>query len=194
MSTRRLFEGGRTDYQRAMLIRPAPSLSCAVLVLSLIVGGTPVLAQQRAGAAAGGPRSIGTFQDWQAATHGEGAQMVCYAATRAKNSAPAVAGRGDVLLTVTHRSNLRDAVSIGAGFAYAANAEVKVEVGPAKFDFYTAQRAAFARNGGQVVGSFARAAQAMAKSPGPRGEVVDSFSLKGFSSAYAAINKACPAK
>lgn len=194
MSTRRLFRDGRTDYQRAMLTHPALPLSCAVLALSLVLAGAPALAQQRAAAAAGGPKSIGTFQDWQAATHGEGAQMVCYAVTRAKSSAPAVAGRGDVLLTVTHRSNLRDAVSVGAGFAYAANAEVKVEVGQAKFDFYTAQRAAFARNGGQVVGSFARAAQAVAKSPGPRGEVVDSFSLKGFSAAYAAINKACPAK
>lgn len=194
MSSRRLFDGGGIVYQRGMLTRPALPLSCAALALSVALAGAPALAQQRAAVAAGGAKSIGTFQDWQAATHGVGAQMVCYAATRAKTSAPAVAGRGDVLLTVTHRSNLRDAVSLGAGFAYAANAEVKVEVGPAKFDFYTAQRSAFARNGGQVVGSFARAAQAVAKSPGPRGEVVDSFSLKGFSAAYAAISKACPAK
>lgn len=191
MSTRRLFADGRTDYQRSMLTHPAPLLPCAMLALSVILAAAPALAQQRAASA---PKSIGTFQDWQAATHGEGAQRVCYAATRAKTSAPAVAGRGDVLLTVTQRSNLRDAVSVGAGFAYAANAEVKVEVGQAKFDFYTAQRSAFARNGAQVVGSFGRAAQAVAKSPGPRGEVVDSFSLKGFSAAYAAINKACPAK
>jgi invasion protein IalB len=174
-----------------MLTRPALLLPRAALLLALGLAACPAMAQTRAAA---GPKSIGTFQDWQAATHGEGAQLVCYAATRATNSKPALAGRGDVLLTVTHRSNLRDAVSIGAGFAYGANAEVKVEVGQSTFDFYTAQRAAFARNGGQVVGSFSRGAQAVAKSPHPRGEVVDSFSLKGFSAAYAAISKACPGK
>jgi hypothetical protein len=176
-----------------MLTRPAPFVPRAALLLTLALtlAAPPAVAQSRAAA---GPKSIGTFQDWQAATHGEGAQRICYAATRATGSKPALAGRGDVLLTVTHRSNLRDAVSVGAGFAYGANAEVKVEVGQATFDFYTAQRAAFARNGAQVVSSFARGAQAVAKSPHPRGEVVDSFSLKGFSAAYAAISKACPGK
>jgi len=140
-----------------------------------------------------GPKSIGTFQDWQAATHTEGGQTVCYALTRAK-PAGAVPGRGEVVLTVTHRPNLRDAVAISAGFAYPANAEVKVAAGPGTLDFYTAQRSAFARSGPAAVAAFGRAPQAIAKSPGPRGEVSDTFSLKGFAQAYAAINKACPPK
>jgi hypothetical protein len=98
------------------------------------------------------------------------------------------------MLTVTQRAALRDAVSIAAGFAFAANAEVKVEAGPASLDFYTSQRSAFAREGAKAVAALSRAAQATAKSPGPRGAVTDSFSLKGFSQAYAAISKACPAK
>ena len=41
-----------------------------------------------------------------------------------------------------------------------------------------------------------KAEQALARSPGPRdGQmIVDTFSLRGFSAAYAAINKACPAR
>ena len=140
-----------------------------------------------------GPKSIGTFQDWQAATHTEGGQTVCYALVRAK-PAGAVAGRGEVVLTVTQRANLRDAVAISAGFTYAANAAVKVAVGSNTLDFYTAQRSAFARNGAAAVAAFGRAPQAIAKSPGPRGEVADTFSMKGFSAAYAAITKACPPK
>ena len=53
---------------------------------------------------------------------------MCYAFTRAQSSAPAVPGRGDVVLTVTERTGGRDAVAISAGFAYAANAAVAVNV------------------------------------------------------------------
>jgi len=172
----------------------AKSLAIAALLLALAVPApTPVQAQQRPPAAAG-PKSIGTFQDWLAATHVEGGQPVCYALTRAKSSAPATPGRGEVVLTVTQRPTLRDAVSISAGFPFAANAEVKVEAGPASLDFYTAQRSAFARSGTAAVAAFNKAAQAVAKSPGPRGPVTDTFSLKGFTAAYAAITKACPPK
>ncbi len=174
----------------------ATALLAVTLTLSLAAG-SPAVAQAPGcpvpAAKPDGPKSIGTFQDWQAATHTEGGQPVCYALSRAK-AAGAVAGRGDVVLTVTHRPALRDAVAISAGFAYAANAEVKLAAGATNLDFYTAPRTAFARNGAAAVTAFAKAPQAVAKSPGPRGEVSDTFSMKGFAAAYAAINKACPPK
>jgi len=192
MSSRRLFARAPLPISAAMRILSV--LSAALLAASL----SPVAAQPRpapapAPAKPDGPKSIGTFQDWQAATHTEGGQPVCYALSRAK-PAGAVAGRGEVVLTVTQRPTLRDAVAISAGFTYAANAEVKVELGTTSLDFYTAQRSAFARSGAAAVAAFAKAPQAVAKSPGPRGTVTDTFSLKGFAQAYAAINKACPPK
>ena len=138
-----------------------------------------------------GPKGIGKYGDWQAATHVEGGQLVCYAFTRAQSSEPALPGRGDVVLTVTQRPNLRDAVAITAGFTYAANAAVIVDDGTQKLDFYTAQRSAFARDGHAVVEAFGKGKQAVAKGPGPRsGTITDSFSLRGFEAAYAAIAKA----
>ena len=192
MRSRRLFRRRRLRISAPMHTRPA------LLALAVLLAPATALAQAKpapapAPAKADGPKSIGTFQDWQAATHTEGGQTVCYALTRAK-TAGAVPGRGEVVLTVTHRPNLRDAVAISAGFAYAANAEVKVEAGQAALDFYTAQRSAFAREGAKTVAAFNRVQQATAKSPGPRGPVSDIFSLKGFSQAYAAITKACPPK
>lgn len=192
MRTRRLFPRARLRISAAMHTRPA------LLALAVLLAPAAALAQAKpapapAAAKSNGPKSIGTFQDWQAATHTEGGQTVCYALTRAK-TAGAVPGRGEVVLTVTHRPNLRDAVAISAGFAYAANAEVKVEAGQAGLDFYTAQRSAFAREGAKTVAAFNRVQQAIAKSPGPRGPVADTFSLKGFNQAYAAITKACPPK
>ena len=142
-----------------------------------------------------GPKSIGKFDDWQAATHQEAGQPVCYAFTRAVSSQPALPGRGDVVLTVTQRNGGRDAVAISAGFAYAAGTEVQMAVDQAQLAFYTANRSAFARDGKAAVAAFEKGRQAVAKSPGPRNTAVsDSFSLRGFSPAYAAINKACPAK
>jgi hypothetical protein len=144
-------------------------------------------------AAAAGPKSIGRFEDWTAATHAESGQTVCYAFTRVQSSAPTLPGRGNVILTVTERSSGRDAVAIEAGFAYAANATVTVQVDQTGLEFYTAGRNAFARDGKAAVAAFGKGSRAIARSPTPK-EVTDTFSLKGFGQAYAAIVKACPAK
>ena len=163
-----------------------------VLTLCLAAG---VSAHAQGPARAAAPKSIGKFDAWQAATHQEGGQLVCYAFTRANASAPPISGRGEVVLTVTHRTGGRDAVAITAGFAYPANAEVQVAVEPAQLQFYTANRSAFSRDGRAAVAAFGRGRQAVAKSPAPRNTTVtDTFSLRGFTQAYAAINKACPAK
>lgn len=139
------------------------------------------------------PKSIGKFEDWQAATHVEGDQTVCYAFTRASASAPALPGRGEVVLTVTERTTPRDAVAMSAGFSYAQGAEVQVQVDGAALPFYTDKRNAFARDGRAVVVAFGKARTAAARSPGPRNQTItDTFSLRGFTTAYAAIIKACP--
>ena len=153
----------------------------------------PAHAKPAARPPASPPRSIGRFDDWTAATHQEAGQVVCYAFTRAAASSPALPGRGDVVLTVTQRpGGARDAVAISAGFAYAPNAEVQVQVDQASLPFYTAQRSAFARDGHAAVAAFGHGRQAVAKSPGPHAAALtDTFNLRGFSPAYAAINKAC---
>jgi hypothetical protein len=144
-------------------------------------------------AAAAGPKPIGKFEDWTAATHSESGQTVCYAFTRAQTSTPTLPGRGAVVLTVTERSSGRDTVAIEAGFSYAANATVTVQVDQAGLEFYTSGRNAFAREGKAAVAAFGKGSRAIARSPAPK-EVTDTFSLKGFGQAYAAIVKACPAK
>lgn len=176
-----------------------PALLLALLALSLPVS---ALAQSRPAhpsahpapvRPSSTPKPIGKWDDWQAATHQEGGALVCYAFTRAKASAPALPGRGDVVLTVTQRPSGRDAVAISAGFAYPAGAEAQMQVDAAQLPFYTANRSAFARDGRATVAAFERGRQAVARSPAPRApSVSDTFSLRGFTPAYAAINKACP--
>lgn len=170
------------------------TLSCALAVLLAM----PAVAADskkpaKPAAAAAGPKKIKDFEDWTAATNAESGQTVCYAFTRAKLSTPALNGRGPVVLTVTERPSGRDAVAIEAGFAYAPNATVTVQVDQTGLDFYTSGRDAFARDGKAVVAAFEKGARAIVRNPAPK-EVTDTFSLKGFADAYKAIVKACPAK
>ena len=146
-----------------------------------------------AAATAAGPKAIGKFDDWTAATHSESGQTVCYAFTRVQSSAPALPGRSAVVLTVTERPSGRDTVAIEAGFSYAANASVTVQVDQTGLEFYTAGRNAFSRDGKAAITAFHKGSRAIARSPAPK-EVTDTFSLKGFGAAYAAIVKACPVK
>jgi hypothetical protein len=145
---------------------------------------------------AAGPTSIGRFDDWEAATLSERGQKVCYAFTRAAASAPAVQGRGEVVLVLTHRGRSRDEVAIRAGYTFPANAEpagtVEASGGNIALAFFSAGEAAFARDRAAAVNAFERGRALRLTSPGPRGgNVVDMFSLRGFSAARRAINEAC---
>ncbi len=185
-----------TTYLSTMQL-PAPFLALLALILPAAAIAQPRPAHPAAHPApvrpANVPKPIGKWDDWQAATHQESGATICYAFTRARASAPVLPGRGDVVLTVTQRPGGRDAVAISAGFAYPAGAEVQMQVDSAQLPFYTANRSAFARDGRAVAAAFERGRQAVARSPAPRAQSVsDTFSLRGFTPAYAAINKACP--
>ena len=85
MRSRRLFPRPWLRISPAMHMRPA------LLALAVLLAPATALAQAKpapapAPAKADGPKSIGTFQDWQAATHTEGGQTVCSALTRAKTA------------------------------------------------------------------------------------------------------------
>jgi hypothetical protein len=168
-------------------------LTLALLLALPAAAAAPKKTVAPAHSAPTGPKPIGKFDDWTAATHSESGQTVCYAFTRAQSSAPVLPGRGAVVLTVTERSSGRDAVAIEAGFSYPPNASVTLQVDQAGLEFYTSGRNAFARDGKAAVSAFGKAGRGIARSPGPK-EVTDTFSLKGFGAAYAAIVKACPAK
>lgn len=172
-----------------------PVLSVTVTAKSAEPRGSHAAAHATRKPSAAGPKRIGVWEDWQAATNQEAGQPVCYAFSRPSASTPAVPGRGDVVLTVTERSGGRDAVALTAGFAYPANAEMEMSAEGVTLPFYTSGRSAFARDGRAAVALFNRGRQAIARSPGPRGQAVtDTFSLRGFAQAYAAIVKVCPAR
>ncbi|MDB5372732.1 MAG: hypothetical protein JWP04_1374 [Belnapia sp.] len=157
-------------------------------LLSAVLIAPAVSAQQQQAR----PRKLGDFQSWIAATYMEGGQKVCYAFAKASRSeGPA---RQGVLLTVTHRPNGRDTVTMSAGYTYPRNAEVVSTVSANEMPFYTAGSTAAARDGAAVVRAFRNGREAVLRGPGAngRGMVSDIFPLAGFSGAYEAISKECP--
>ncbi len=138
------------------------------------------------------PQLLGHYGDWTAATNTEAGALVCYAFTRAQNSAPHIAGRGDVVLTVTERTITRDAVGIGFGMLFSPDATLEVIAGSSTFEFYSASRSAFARDGHAVLLAFERSDKVVAKSQGPGPSITDEFSLLGFAAAYSAVVRTCP--
>ncbi|MCI0752507.1 invasion associated locus B family protein [Teichococcus vastitatis] len=157
----------------------------ATMVSVVLPGGA--VAQQR-------PQALGTFADWTAAAMGQGSQKICYAFTRASKTDGA-GNRQNVILTVTHRPQGRDQVALQSGYTYVRNAEVEIGVGGTDLEFYPAQDNAYAREGTRAVAAFKSGANAVARGTGPqgRGTATDTFSLSGFTAAYEAISKECPA-
>lgn len=163
------------------------------LILAGLLLALPAQAQTRA---ANNPRQLGTFQSWTAATHTEGGVKYCFAFTRASRS-EGMQGRApaSVSLLVTHRPTGRDQVAIRSGYTHARSAELRLSIGETTLPAYTAQESAFLRDGRAAVAAMRGGREALARAPGPnnRGTVSDQFPLGGFSAAYEAISRECPA-
>lgn len=157
---------------------------------SLPAGAAP---HKAAAKQAAGPTALGKFDDWTAARYESAGHTVCYAFTRIQSAQPAEPGRAP-LLTVTERAASRDEVALTTAAAYPKGTNVTIQVGQTGLDFYTSGSDAFARDGKAAVEAFKHGDQAIARSPGGRSaHGTDTFSLKGFTAAYEAITKACPA-
>jgi hypothetical protein len=176
--------GEARPYLDAMRMSYRPALLGALLLC-------PILAQAQQER----PKKLGEFQSWIAATYTEGGQKICYAFTRAGRSEGA--NRQNVMMTVTHRPNARDTVTISAGYTYPRTVtDVQVTVGSHELPFYTAGTTAAARDNAAAIRAMRGGRDAVAKAPGPngRGQVTDTFPLAGFSAAYDAISRECPAR
>lgn len=175
---------------------PSTVLTRAGLTLAALLLAIPAEAQQRQQPRPSGPQQLGSFQAWTAATLTENGHRICYAFARAARSQGAPANRGQVTLTVAHRPNGRDQVALSAGYALARTATSVLAVGDDETRSYgVVQSSAFFAGGEELVGHFRRGRDATTRTPGPngRGTVTDVFSLLGFTAAYEAISRACPA-
>lgn len=146
----------------------------------------PALAQN-------GPRLLGVFGRWSAAVSTENGEKLCYAYTAPTRMSHR---RSEVYLSVMHGSQGRNQVGLTSGYRYPRGASVTATVGRTRLPFYTDGDMAFARRGAAAVAAFRSGSEAVVQGPRaagrPRGTVVDTFSLRGFTAAHAAISRECP--
>ncbi len=137
---------------------------------------------------------------WEAYQETEGGKKVCYIGSLPKKATGKYKKRGDTYVLITHRPAEKSAnvVSVKAGYTYQENSEVEVLIGTETFKLFTDAGHAFAydqKTDGLLVKAMIRGAKMVIKGISSRGtKTTVSYSLRGFTAAYKAINKACKVK
>ena len=163
------------------------------LIFALMCG--PAFAQTGAG---GG--LLGVFGDWSAFAIKEGGKPVCYAGSEPQKAVGKYTKRGDTFILVTHRPAEKSfgVFSLKAGYTYKTKSEVDVAVGNFKQLLFTDKEHAWGYDGKAdkaLVNALKQGSTLVVKGVSSRGTATtDTYSLKGFTAAYAAASKACGIK
>jgi invasion protein IalB len=183
--------GCNLKHMRPILLRSILIVAFAAVTSAAVTSG-PALAQ--------GIKRLGDFGDWSSFQFTENGNKACYMASQPKKAEGKYKKRGDVYAIVTHRpgEKLRDEVSILAGYSYKKDSAVQVTIGKKTFELFTQGDGAWAKDkkaDETLVKAMIKGSTMMVKGTSARGtKTTDTFSLKGFTKAYAAIGKACGLK
>lgn len=151
-------------------------------------------------AAAADTKHLGTFDDWEAYSEDEGGAKVCFMGSKPKKAEGKYSSRGETFVLVTHRpkDKATDVVNVEAGYTYKSGSDANVAVGDGAFALFTKDGQAWNRDaaGDKALVKAMKAGSGMVvKGVSSRGtETRDTYSLKGFTAAHAAISKACGVK
>ncbi len=144
------------------------------------------------------PQLIGEYDDWSAYIYKEGKNSVCYMASTPQKSEGKYTRRGDVYLVITHRPADKsfDVVNFVAGYAYKNDAKVIVKIGKDTIsDFFVENDKAWTMNANvdkKLVEAMKKGERLIIDGTSTKGTTTkDTYSLKGFSSAYRAISTKC---
>ena len=169
-------------------MRRFPAIIGAALAAALAV--SPALAADETAL-------IDNFDDWSAFAEVEAGNKVCYAGGFPKKAEGKYKTRGDTFTMVTHRPAEKTlyVVSIRAGYVHKKDSEVTVTIGERTFRLFTEEGFAWASDAkmDRALTAAMKAGSAMVvKGISGRGtETTDTYSLKGFTAAINAVNKAC---
>lgn len=148
-------------------------------------------------AAAAAPQMIGEYGDWVAYYYRDNAGPVCYMASTPKKDEGKYTKRGDIFVVVTHRphENSYDVVNINAGYTYKKNAPVELKIGAKTFRLFTDGDKAWTikdKDDKDIVAAMKRGSRMIVDGVSARGtKTKDTYSLRGFTSAYRAISNKC---
>ena len=141
-------------------------------------------------------KRIGQHGDWDAYTRGTGNSQFCYMVSKPQ-SASLQSRRGEIFFLVWHRPGQKefDVVQVDIGYPFKEASVVEVRVGEDSWSLFTKEESAWTYKQADdkaLVAALRKGARMTVKgTSGRNNPTTDSYSLKGTSAAYAAINKAC---
>ncbi len=168
-----------------MLARP-------LIVLLLLLLAMPAMAQE--------PKVLSTHRDWTAYVHGSGANRICYVASPAQSWKPKGINRDPAFFQVAHflGRKLTGEIHVAVGYPFKPGSKPRavIRVGGKKrtFRFRVEGSSAWVQNqkNAPVVEAMKAGSTLTFTATSARGTVViDSYSLRGFTAAYRAIDRAC---
>ncbi|MBP5856345.1 hypothetical protein KAJ83_04955 [Marivibrio halodurans] len=139
---------------------------------------------------------LGQFRDWTAHTYEQDGAKMCSMYSKPQKDEGDYTQRGDIWAFVIHRpSDERiGEVSFVMGYPIKENSTVTVQIGDQSFQLFTDGEGAFARreDDPRIVRAMRAGLDMVVRGTSSRGTATkDTYSLRGFTDANNAINRAC---
>ncbi len=165
-----------------------------LLVLSgLIIGAAANAAEM--------PKVLGEYGDWTAWTYNDRGNLICYMSSTPKKDEGKYTKRGDIYTIITHRPSEKtfDEVSFVAGYNFDTKAPFVIKIGDKTFkNTFTEGSKGWmvsSQEDRNIITAMKRGERMIVDGKSSRGTTTkDTYSLKGFSSAYQAISAKCKKK
>lgn len=140
---------------------------------------------------------LGVFDDWQAYVVDEGKGKICYVHSVPKKSDGNYSRRGEVFMQITSRTTdkVANEVSFTAGYTFKDDAPVELQIDGQTFKLFTKGDTAWAYDGQAdtaIVRAMIAGRELAVRGVSSRNtRTSDTFSLKGFTAAHRASQRAC---
>lgn len=147
------------------------------------------------------PKALGEYGDWVAWVYNDKGNMICYMSSVPKKDEGKYTKRGDIYTVITHRPAEKtfDEVSFVAGYTYNTKAPLTIKIGKETFSkTFTQGDKGWMVNGDEdrrLIAAMKRGDRMIVDGKSSRGTATkDTYSLKGFTSAYQTISAKCKKK
>jgi invasion protein IalB len=157
---------------------------------------SPLFAQEAADERAQ-PSLEGAFNDWSLYGLQENGNPVCYLSSGLERSSDNVPRKRPAVVLITNRpaEGRKGVVSVDPGYIYEDGSQVLMSIGRRQFHLYTKGGQAWAEDGDdvQIIQAIRTGSTLVITGRMKSGTATtDTFSLRGFGMALAALDRACP--
>jgi invasion protein IalB len=145
----------------------------------------------------GEPSLEGAYNDWSLYGLQENGNLICYLASGLERSSDAVSRKRPAVVLITNRPSegRRGVVSVDPGYIYEDGSQVLMTIGRRQFHLYTKGGQAWAEDADDpLITQAIRTGSTLVVTGRMKGgpATTDTFSLRGFGAALAALDRACP--